>query len=298
MPSRRTLRNLGLTLLLVGVTAIWGWTFVVVDRAIKAYGVLGFLAVRFTIATLVMLGLSWRRLTMRTLRTGAAIGVVLAVAYFFQTLGLRYTTPTNCGLVTGLFILFVPLFDRVLYGVRIGRLLWLAVAASLLGMLLLVGESPKALRIGDGLTAVAAACFGLHISLLSRHSRGHRPLALATFQMMAIAVLAGAAWPAFEQVALPSTDVWIALLITGVLASALAFYIQTLVQSRLPALRAGIIITAEPMFAALFGYLLAGDRLTARQVCGAVLLMAAILTSEIVPAWQKARGSRMGQVER
>ncbi|HUS90417.1 MAG TPA: DMT family transporter [Phycisphaerae bacterium] len=289
MLSRRAIDDLGLTCLLVGVTAIWGWTFTVVKEAIDAYGVLGFLAIRFTIATLVMLALSWRRMDRRTMRTGVAIGAVLAVAYFFQTLGQKYTTPTNCGLVTGLFILFVPIFDRLLYGLRIRRFLWAAVAVSFVGMLLLVGDSPRELRIGDALTAVCAACYGLHISLLSHHSRGHHPLALATFQMLTVAVLTGAAWPIFEPLALPSPAVWRALLITGLLASALAFYIQTLVQRRLSALRTGIIITAEPMFAALFGYLLAGDRLTGLQVVGGVLLMAAILASEIVPAWQKAR---------
>jgi len=175
MVDRGAVKSFGLTLLLVGVTAIWGWTFTVVRDAVAVYGVLGFLAIRFTIATAVLAPLSARRMTRRTLLAGLAIGLVLAVAYLFQTLGLKYTTPTNCGLVTGLFIVFVPFFDRILYRIRIRRLLWLAVAVSLTGMVLLVGQSPGQLRTGDALTVVAAGMYGLHVSLLSRRGGYGRP---------------------------------------------------------------------------------------------------------------------------
>jgi drug/metabolite transporter (DMT)-like permease len=291
---RKTMSRLGLTLLLVGVTAVWGWTFTVVRDAVAAYGVLGFLAIRFAIAAAVLAPLSARRLTRRTLRTGLAIGLVLALGYFFQTLGLRYTTPTNSGVVTGLFIIFVPFFDRLLYRARIRRLLWAFVAVSLLGMALLVGESPRELRTGDALTVVAAGAYGLHVSLLSRHSRGHDSGALAMAQMLAVSLAAGAAWPFVEPLRLPPAEVWWALGVTGVLASALAFYIQTFVQRRLSAVRAGIILTTEPLFAALFGYVLAGDRLTPVQVCGGALLVLAVAASEVVPAWRKARATRSG----
>ena len=282
-------RNFGLALLMVSVTAIWGWTFIVVRDAVAVYGVLGFLALRFAVATVTLAPLSLARMNRRTLRVGLAIGLVLGVAYLFQTLGLRYTTATNSGIVTGLFIVFVPFFDRMLYGIRVRKFLWFAVAASLVGMALLVGQSPRELRTGDTLTVVAAATYGLHISLLSRHAKEHDAGALAMAQMLAVCLGTAVAWPFFEAIELPPARVWAAIAITGVLASALAFYVQTFVQRRLSALRAGIIITTEPLFAALFGYALAGDRLTGLQLLGAALLMSAIVTSEIVPAWLKTR---------
>jgi len=235
-----------------------------------------------------------RRTTRGSLATGLAIGLVLGTAYYFQTLGLKYTTPTNSGLVTGLFILFVPLFDRVLFGLRMDRLRWLAVAACLGGTVLLIGQSPRELRTGDALTVVAAAIYGLHISLLSHHAARHDTFALTMAQMLAVALAAGIAWPMFEPLAAPTPAVWRALLITGLLASAVAFLIQTFVQSRLSAARTGIIITAEPLFAVLFGYSLAGDRLTAVQLVGAALLMGGIVTSEAIPAWRKTRASAGG----
>jgi drug/metabolite transporter (DMT)-like permease len=284
---------LALTALLVGVTAVWGWTFTIVRDAVAAYGVLAFLAVRFAIAAAVLAPLSLRRLTRPTLLAGGGIGLVLGVSYLFQTLGLRYTTPTNSGLITGLFVIFTPFADKLLFRVRIGRLLWAAVGVSLFGMVLLVGDGSQKHRAehlpGDVLTVGCAIGFAVHISLLSRYARGHDTGALALAQMLTVAVGAAIAWPLLEPVAAPPAEVWPALLICGVLASALAFYIQTFVQRRLPAVRTAVILTMEPLFAGLFGYLLAGDRLTAVQLAGAALLLCAIVLGEVVPAWQKAR---------
>jgi drug/metabolite transporter (DMT)-like permease len=290
MLDRDVWKRVALTGLLVGVTAIWGWTFVVVQDAVAAYGLLAFLALRFGIATATMAPLSLRRMNRGTLRTGLAIGAVLGTAYLLQTLGLQRTTPTNCGLVTGLFILFVPIFDRLLYGIRLRRMVWVAILASVGGLALLMCQSPPELRTGDLLTAGGAAAYGLHMSLLSRHSSGHHSGALTMAQMMAVALAMGAACPAFERLAWPTASVWAALGITGVLASALAFYVQTYVQARLSAVRTGIIITMEPLFAAAFGYALAGDRLTALQIVGAVVMIGAMMMGQLLPAVGNAGG--------
>src|ERR687894_3128367 len=109
------------TLLLVAVTAVWGWTFVVVQDAIALYGVLPFLTVRFLLAGAALAPIYAARLTWRSLVVGGGIGVVLAAGYFFQTTGLLYTTPTNSGLITGLFVVFAPLADRLLFGANVSR---------------------------------------------------------------------------------------------------------------------------------------------------------------------------------
>jgi drug/metabolite transporter (DMT)-like permease len=265
-----------LTVLLVAVTAVWGWTFVVVKDATAAYGVLGFLAIRFAIASACMGAVSAHRLTWRTLAAGAGIGVAMAAGYLLQTLGLQYTTPTNSGLITGLFVVFAPLGARVLFGARPGRVLIVSVAASVAGMALLTGQMPGEFQIGDLLTLGCAAAFGLHIALLSRYAGPHDARVLALGQMLAAAILFGVAWPLAEPVAWPPPRVWAALLVTGIVASALAFYVQTRVQQHLSAARTAVILTTEPVFAALFGYWLAGDRLTALQLAGAACILAAL----------------------
>ena len=276
-------RNLLYTLLLVGITAVWGWTFVVVRDAIALYGVLPFLAVRFALAAGALAPFSVPKLTRRTLLVGGGIGVVLAAAYLFQTLGLLFTTPTNSGLITGLFVVFAPLADRILFGASFSRQVIVAVVMSLLGMVLLAGGGPEGINSGDILTLVCAAALGLHIALLSRYASGYDAVSLAFAQILAMAALFAVAWPVFEPVTLPPSGVWIALLVTGLVASAGAFWVQTFVQQRIPAARTAIILTMEPVFAAFFGYWLAGDRLVAIQILGAALILSALVVGEVLP---------------
>lgn len=272
------------------MTAVWGWTFVVVQDAILVYGVFGFLAVRFGLAAAALLPLCTARLTRRTLAVGGGgIGVVLALAYLFQTLGLLYTTPTNAGLITGLFVVFAPLVDRCFYGVSPPRQVTIAVSLSLAGLVLLAGQSPAGVRLGDALVLVCAAALGTHIVLLSHYARGHDALGLAFAQMLSMAGIFVLIWPLFEPVSLPPAEVWFALLLTGLVASSGAFYIQTYVQQRLPAARTAVILTMEPVFATLFGYWLAGDRLNGVQLAGAALILSALLVGEVLPVLRRRK---------
>ena len=275
------------SLLLVGITAVWGWTFVVVQDAIALYGVLPFLAARFAIAAAALAPFSAPKVTKKMLAVGAGIGLVLALGYLFQTLGLLFTTATNSGLITGLFVVFAPLSDRLLFGTRFARLVLAAVALSLLGMALLAGGGPDGTNLGDLLTLLCAAALGLHIALLSRYAPGHDAGGLAFAQILAMALVFGLAWPVFEPVTWPPREVWVALLVTGLLASAGAFWAQTFVQQKIPAARTAVILTMEPVFAALFGYWLAEDRLVTVQILGASLILSALVAGEVLPVLRK-----------
>jgi len=274
------------TLLLVGVTAVWGWTFVVVQDAISAYGVLPFLALRFALASVALAPL-FLGMTRRTLLVGSGIGLVLGAGYLFQTLGLLYTTPTNSGLITGLFVVFAPLAALLFFKVHLSRHTFAAVLLSLTGMVLLAGQSPSGVRVGDALTVVCAVALGVHIALLSRYAREHAAGSLALAQMLSMAVLFSLMWPLFEPVVAPPREVLFAIALTGLAASAGAFYVQTTVQQRIPAARAAIILTTEPVFAALFGYWLAGDRLSPVQLAGAALILSALFVGEVLPVLRR-----------
>ena len=278
------------TFLLVCVTAVWGWTFVVVQDAVTTYNVLGFLALRFLLAGAVLAPFLAPRLTRRTLLVGLGIGLTLALGYLFQTLGLLYTTPTNSGLITGLFVVFAPLTAWALFKVRIPPLIVGAVVLSLLGMVLLTGQSASLGRVGDALTVVCAAGLGAHIALLSRYAPEHDAGALTLAQIFSMAFLFSAMWVASPgPVTAPPREVWFAIALTGVVASAGAFYVQTTVQQRIPAARTAIILTMEPVFAALFGFWLAGDRLSPVQLVGAVLIFSALFVGEVIPVLRRGK---------
>src|SRR5215212_4413036 len=203
------------TLLLVAVTAVWGWTFVVVQDAISIYGVVPFLAARFVLAGAALSPLYATKLTRRSLLVGGGIGVVLAAGYLFQTLGLLFTTPTNSGLITGLFVVFAPLADRLLFRANLSRQILLAVVLSLVGMVLLAGGGPEGANWGDLLTLLCASALRLHIALLSRYAASYDAGTLTLAQILAMALLFVVVWPFSAPIALPPPEVWVALLITG-----------------------------------------------------------------------------------
>jgi drug/metabolite transporter (DMT)-like permease len=268
-----------LTVALLLVTVVWGWTFPIVKDAVAAYGVVGFLAVRFALASAALAPWGVRRATRGSWTTGGAIGLVLGAAYLLQTFGIRYTSATNSGLITGLFVVCAPLWSRVLYGVRTDRVSAAAIAASLVGLVLLTGTGLQRPSLGDLLTLGCAVAFGLHIALLDRHSAGHDPRALALGQLTAATAMFVLAWPLSEPLRLPSGPVWGALLLTALVATAGGFTIQTAAQRRLPPVRVAVILTMEPVFATLFGWLLAGDHLGPLQFAGGAVMVAALLVA-------------------
>jgi drug/metabolite transporter (DMT)-like permease len=264
--------------LLLCVTAVWGWTFVLVKDAVVAYPTLPFLGLRFLIAAAVM-ALVVRRLPhRRVLLIGGIIGLPLAGGYLLQTVGLQFTSPGNTGLITGLFFVFTPLLDR-LFGTPIRLRTLLAVAVALAGTVLLTGGWQAGIRLGDVLIVGCAICFALQIVLLSRWSPGFAAEELTLVQLATCAVLfmvGGAA-----QLRLPSGGVWFALVVTGVFASAVAFFIQTWVQSHLSASRTALALASEPVWALFFSVLLAGQRLDLVQGLGAALVIGAIVGHEL-----------------
>lgn len=283
------MKHLPMILLLLFVVAVWGWTFVEVKWAIQAYGVLAFLAIRFLLAATVIapFGLGQLRHTAvdvrRVVAVGCLIGFSLAMAFLLQTAALTATTATNTGVITGLFVVFAPLTNRVLFRVHIGWILWAAIGLGCVGLAMLAGLRLDRSFRGDLLALGGAFFFGLQIALLDRHAKHLPTVALAAVQLAMAAGIFLIASLAWQRPAWPTPYVWFVLIVTGIIATAVGFFVQTFVQSRLPAVQTATIIMLEPAFAALFGYLLAGDRLSSVQWLGAALMMAAFFIAEFQP---------------
>ncbi len=270
------------------VTAIWGWTFVLVKDAVTQYPTLPFLQLRFVLALVVMAILVHRLPTRKELRVGIVLGAVLAGGYITQTAGLLWTSPGNAGLITGLFVVFTPLLNR-LTGAPIHWWTWVATLVSLAGLVMLTG-GPSGMGVGDLLVLGCAVLFALHIVLLGRWSPGMPAAPLAMIQMGACALLfsAGGSW----SLRLPATTVWFAIVITGVFASALGFYIQTWSQAFISPNRTALILATEPAWALAASVLLAGQRLGPLQAAGAVTVLVAIVGHELASLKFEAHGQQ------
>jgi drug/metabolite transporter (DMT)-like permease len=274
-------------LALVLVTAVWGVTFVQVKDAVEIYPLFAFLAVRFAIAsaTLAVPALPrLRSLGRRGLGAGILLGTLLAAGYALQTAGLERTTPSSAGFITGLYVVLVPLVALVLFRERIGRSLWLGVALATVGFAMLSGVDAGS-AVGDLLVLGCAVAFGFQIPLTGRFAPRYDALALTFVQMLVAFVGFTTIAAALGDLELPrGRTVWAALLVTGIFASALAYLIQTWAQQSISAPRTALIYAMEPVFAGLFGYLLAGDRLGAVGWAGCGVILAGIVISEPVAA--------------
>ena len=268
-------------LALVAVTAVWGLTFVQVKDALALYPLLAFLALRFGIATaaLAVPGLARVRSLGRAGWAAAAFaGLLLAAGYTLQTAGLARTSVSSAGFVTGMYVVLTPLLALVLFRLRVGRAAWIGVGLATAGLALLSGVDAGSPG-GDLLVLAGAAVYSLQIVLMERYAPLYDVLAFTLVEMLAAFALLGVvAIPVYE---VPhGWTVWGALLVTGLFASALAFLVQTWAQRRTSATRTALVFTLEPVWAALFGYTLAGDRLGALGWAGCAVIMSGIVLAE------------------
>jgi drug/metabolite transporter (DMT)-like permease len=270
-------------LALVGVTAIWGVTFVQVQDAIALYPLFAFLAVRFAISTAVLAPFAWgslRTLPRSGYAAGIGVGVLLAAAYGLQTAGLELTTVASTGFITGLYVVFTPLLALAFFGTRVPRALWGGVALAVAGLLLLNGV-PGGSTLGNVLVLGNAVFQAFQITAMERFAPRYDPRALTFLQM-------ATAFVGFTVIALALGDlevprgatVWGALLVTGIFAGALGYLIATWVQAQTTAARAALVFTLEAPFAALAGVLLANEVLGWAGWLGCAVMMAGILVAE------------------
>lgn len=273
------------TLSLVAVTAAWGSTFVLIKDVVRTLPPTDFLAVRFLLAAAVM-GVAFsghvRRLPRVQVRRGLALGVVYGVAQILQTEGLARTPAAVSGFITGTYVVLTPLLGIVLLRQRASRATWVAVALATVGLAVL---SLRGLSVGAGeaLTLVSALVYAVHIVGLAVWSDADEAIGLSTVQMAAIAgVCMLAALPGGVQ-APSGTGAWAAVVYTALVAGALALLVQTWAQAHLPATRAAIVMTMEPVFAAGFAVTLGPESLTARMVGGGALVLLAMYVVELAP---------------
>ncbi|MBN1458182.1 MAG: DMT family transporter [Armatimonadetes bacterium] len=283
MKSERV--SLGADLALLAVAAVWGLTFTAVQRALDDAGPFSFLTVRFFLAA-VALGIVFPRrvfrCSLRLLLVGVLLGVWLTVGYSFQTVGLLYTTASRSAFITGLCVVLVPVLSMAVSRVRPGAGSVLAVALGAGGLFLLTSPGAGGINLGDLLTLGCAVGFALHIVTAERTAPAHDAVPLAFWQILTTAILSAVLLGMSEVPRLPLTP-WTlsALLITGVLATAVAFAVQMWAQRRTSANHVAIIFTAEPVFAAVFAWAIQGEVLGLSGLLGGGLIIAGILAAQL-----------------
>jgi drug/metabolite transporter (DMT)-like permease len=268
---------------LVVVTAIWGCTFVVVKGALADASPLAFLSIRFLLAGLLLLAILGRgRVARATLFPGFVLGLFLFLGYLMQTTGLVYTTPSKSAFLTGFSVILVPLI-LMLGGAPTGAATLCGAVLGIAGIYLLVAPSGvAAVNRGDLLTLAGATAFALHIVLVGHYTKRFSFVRLVPLQILVVGALSCLALPLAPGRTLHWTArLAVALGVTAVLATGVAFSVQNWAQQYTPAAHTALIFALEPVFAALSSRLALGERLGGKVLLGAGLILAGMVVSEV-----------------
>ena len=286
-------------LLLLGVVMVWGATFALIKSALQDASPLLFNLLRMTLAFAVLATIHHKRLRglgRGTLSIGLIVGLFLAAGYQFQTAGLARTTAAKSAFITGLVVVIVPMLTAIpaLRPPNAHAPGWSAAAGAVLafaGLLLLTTPAGTVWRnlfssmgTGDLLTLVCALAFAGHLVALARASQRVPAGQIATLQIGSAALVMLATLPLGGALYLHLTArLVVALLVTSLLATAAAFTIQSWAQQHLPPTHTAILLTLEPVFAAITSVLVLGERLGLRSLAGAGLILAGIAAIELLP---------------
>ncbi|HZC44125.1 MAG TPA: DMT family transporter [Acidobacteriaceae bacterium] len=323
--SGRVSQNAMAHFLMVAVVMLWGAMFVLIKVAVDVIAPQWFNAIRMMIAFLCLALIyrkQLRQLTREAWLFGGLAGASLALGYVFQTQGIVYTTATNSAFITALVVVIVPILASI-PGLRPPGhdtpewTAWAGALVALMGVALLTlpENAPWTMLfaaggkegLGNLLTLFCAVGFSLYVIALAHASGRARFEQLILLQIGFAMVLLTIAALIMEPVRMNSIPhllapggllrqpfVPISLLIAGILATALAFGVQTWAQQVIPAANIAVILTLEPVFAWLTAFLVLKEKLKVRPGMGAILVLLGIVTAEILPRWRKRTQRNLG----
>ncbi len=286
-------------LLLLATALIWGSAFIAQNWGMNHVGPLLFTGVRFLIGALVVAPLAWRERKQPrgplTRRDGASIvglGLLMFMGAALQQIGIQYTSVTNAGFLTALYVPLVPLLSWALLRHLPHWSVWPGALACVAGAWLLSGAEHLGISAGDLWVAASALPWAFHVLLIGRVAdRMNAPFLVALGQFLVCGALA-LVWALLaEPVTLAGVRAAMGpMLYGGVLSVGVAFTAQVVAQRHAQASDAAIILSAETVFAAVFGYLMLGERMGTLGLIGCGLILAAMLSIQVLPL---LRGSRM-----
>ncbi|WP_371746031.1 DMT family transporter [Myxococcus sp. CA040A] len=285
---------------LLFITLIWGVTFVVVKDALSFADPFTFLALRFGVGAVVLSALAGRQVFSPTnLRHGSVLATFLFLGFALQTWGLTLTTPSRSAFITGMAVLFVPLLSLLVFRRMPKPAALMGVALSAVGLYLLTrpapGEGGGWLSVGELLSLGCAVAYAGHITLTERYASKEGVLGMVAVQMWGVALLSAACLPFVTRKVEWTPSLVTAVLVCGLLPSALAISIQTWAQARTSAVRAAVIYALEPVFASMYSVVLGYEVLGAPEAMGGGLILTGVLVAELgSPAWMWWKSRRRG----
>ena len=273
-------------LALIGVTAVWGSTFLIVHTAMQYSGPSFFVGLRFVVAGLVAAIVFWRELSgmsWRDLGAGSAIGAMIWLGYGLQTIGLQSISSTTSAFITALYVPLVPILQWLVFRKPPKLFTIIGVTMAFIGLILVAGPgADMSFNTGTLLTILSTLPIAVEIILISWFAGRINLGRVTVVQLLSAGLLSFASMPLLGEQIPAFSWVWVAAAFGLGMASMLIQLTMNWAQRTVSPTRATIIYAAEPVWAGLFGYL-AGDRMTMLGLLGSASIVGGVLVSELKP---------------
>jgi len=270
---------------LLAVTFFWGSTFIVSKIILEEVPLPVYLFLRLGIAAVVLdiaVMRYARELDKKTLIHGTLLGVLLYFSYFFQMWGIQFTSASNAGFITGLSVALVPIAGFVFFKFKPSITALIGVIFALAGLLLLTGANPLDWNKGDMLVFVCALAVTFHVIFTGRYAPQHNVYLLTAVQLSVLALLTVFALPfsdfKWPQFTIKNISVLVYL---GIMGTVFTFLMQTAMQRYTTTTRTAVVFAMEPVFAALFAFVIAGEMLSASGWIGGLLIVFGMISAEL-----------------
>lgn len=278
-------------LMLVLVTLSWGLSYYTMDICLTEMDPFNLNAFRFLGAFLVAGIIAFPKLksvNRTTLLYSVIVSISLVFVYTGATFGVKYTTLSNSGFLCALTVIFVPILELIIFRKVPQKKTIIAVTMSLIGIMLLTLKDDFSINMenlkGDLLCIMCAVAYAADL-ILTEKAVSHEKVdafQLGVFQLGATGTFMLILSFIFEAPVLPSSgSVWASAIFLAIFCTGMAFIIQVIAQKYTTASHVGIIFTLEPVFAAIVAFFLAGEVLTPKSYLGAVIMIAALIVTEI-----------------
>lgn len=270
---------------LLAVVLVWGYTFVAIKNALVSVSPFNFIFVRFVISFILISLIFIKRLknlNLKTVGAGAVIGSFLYLAYVFQTTGLKYTTASNAGFITGFSVVLVPVFSALILKKKPSVESAIGVLLAVIGLGFLSYNGVASINRGDVLVFFCALTVACHILSTGYYASRHDTILLTVVQIGTVMFFSFISAFVSGEIAIPGEfAVWRALLICSVFATVGAYLVQTSMQRFTSSTHTALIFSGEPVFAGVFGYFLLDEVLGMASVVGCLLILAGMIVSEL-----------------
>jgi len=276
------------TFWLILVTIVWGSTFLIVKDTVGSVNEYLIVFIRSALAFSAMfifqLIKDWKKLiNKKAFAYGSIMGILMAITYGAQTIGLKYTSTGHSAFITSSAVIIVPFILFFFYKAKLLKIDIISVSIVFVGLFLLTYDFETKMNIGDIITIITALSYAFHVVLASRFIKKADAITLVTYQFFAAAVVGLIAFFFTNQETVTiSIKAWGSLIYLGLIGTLFCYFVTVWVMQYVSALKVAIIFSLEPVFAAIFGYFIISEILNPRELIGAGLILTGVLVHSIL----------------